>query len=854
MSRRYQDQLNPEQWEAVSHSEGPQLVLAGAGTGKTRVITYRVAWLVAECGVEPWRIAGVTFTNKAATEMRERVAVLLGASTEVFLGTFHRFALRLLRRYGERVGLPRGFAILDTTDQLAVMKRALEAERLDDTVFNPRAVLSRVSSAKNRLLGPADVERESSGFFEQGVAKAYSAYQRLLRESGGADFDDLIALAVRLLEQEEELGDRMRRRLRHLLVDEFQDTNQAQLRLIETLAGRGGNLTAVGDEDQGIYRWRGAELDNILEFERHFPGAVVRKLERNYRSTQTILDASGHLVAHNVARRGKKLWTETPGGDPVRVYRARDEADEARWIVRQLRAAHGELRYRQMAVLMRTNSQTRVLEEELMRRQVPYHLVAGTRFYERAEVKDVVAYLRVVRNPQDNLSLRRILNTPSRGIGKATQNTIFAEADELGHSLWDVLRLERFGGLSPRATNALRAFRDLILELRAAAAGLDLGELVERILERTGLEVQYRKDDDEGRARLENLRELVSAAQEFAEDYGGGHPAFVVPASAPATPARAGRSELPARARESLAPAATPAAAAQATLLPLPDDQGPDSQGSDVQSSDIQSSEGIQGPGATSAGTANDALLGADAPDSDERDDAVEEDDPLTSFLDYVSLVSDTDALAADRGVSLMTLHAAKGLEFRLVCVAGLEDGLIPHFNSVSEAEIEEERRLLYVGMTRARERLMLTSCQRRRVAGRYQDQLPSPFFQELPAELLEVEDGTYASVDPNASGVYAYFERGPRAPSQTSARSASAPPEWLRRDRAQPAPRRTPPPQGVADDLVLERGQAVHHPTLGAGVILEVDGSGENAKLTVFFDRGGKRRLIAKYAGLRPR
>ncbi|HVS62944.1 MAG TPA: UvrD-helicase domain-containing protein [Thermoanaerobaculia bacterium] len=820
MSRDLEHQLNPEQWEAVRHGEGPQLVLAGAGTGKTRVITHRVAWLIAERGVEPWRIAGVTFTNKAATEMRERVEKLLGGSTEVFLGTFHRFALRLLRRYGERVGLPRGFAILDTSDQLAVMKRALEAAQLDDSVFAPRAVLSRVSSAKNRLLGPAELERESSGFFEQGVVRAYSSYQRLLRESGGADFDDLIALAVRLLEQEEELGERMRRRLRYLLVDEFQDTNHAQLRLIETLAGRGGNLTAVGDEDQGIYRWRGAELDNILEFERHFPGAVVRKLERNYRSTQTILDASGHLVSHNVSRRGKKLWTETTGGDPVRVYRARDEADEARWIVRTLRGAHDALSYRQMAVLMRTNSQTRVLEEELMRHQVPYHLVAGTRFYERAEVKDVVAYLRVVRTPQDNLSLRRILNTPPRGIGKATQNTLFQEADELGHSLWDVLRLERFGGLSPRAANALRGFRDLVLELRSCSAELDLGELVERILERTGYEALYRKDDDEARARLENLRELVSAAQEFAEDYGEGHPAFLSASAPPSSPeARSAQGSL-------LAPSAAQTAAGAAVAVParaLPGSEDPES-------GDAPASRG--------------PLAALD--DSGE----VEEDDPLTSFLDYVSLVSDTDALAADRGVSLMTLHAAKGLEFALVCVAGLEDGLIPHFNSVSEDEVEEERRLLYVGMTRARQRLMLSSCQRRRVAGRYQDQHPSPFLDELPAELLEVEDGTVPAIAPAASGVYTYFGRAPH----TSSAPRGEPPDWLRRDGPPRTPRPAAAPEGLAADLPLERGQGVRHPTLGSGVILDVEGSGENAKLTVFFERGGKRRLIAKYAGLRPR
>jgi DNA helicase II / ATP-dependent DNA helicase PcrA len=768
------EQLNPEQVAAVTHGEGPQLVLAGAGTGKTRVITHRIAWLVREQSVEPYRIAAVTFTNKAASEMRERVERLLGGGSEVFLGTFHRFSLRLLRRYGEAVGLRRDFTILDTDEQIGVVKEALELEHLDPSVFQPRSVLSAISGAKNRLLSVAELEAEASGFWQTRVADAYRSYQRLLREAGAVDFDDMIALAVKLLENEAELGERMRRRLRFLMVDEFQDTNFAQLRLIETLCGSAGNLTAVGDEDQSIYRWRGAELGNILEFEDRFPGAVVRKLERNYRSTQAILDASGALVSHNVQRRGKKLWTESSGGDELVLYRGRDEIDEASWMVARLRQLHvsGLSRYRQSAVLLRTNAQTRSIEEELIRQQVPYRLVAGTRFYERAEVKDLIAYLRVVRNPRDNLSLRRILNQPPRGIGKATLELLFREAEEMGRSLWEVLRLERFDGAPARGARGLRELRDLVLELHEQARELDLGSLLERILVRTGYADLYRKEDSESQARLENVEELLSAAREFSEEQPG-------------------------------------------PALRAPSDEGVVEEGGE--------------------------LLG-------------DSGDPLTAFLDYAALVSDTDTLETEAGVSLMTLHSAKGLEFETVFLAGLEEGLLPHYNTDTDEQLEEERRLLYVGMTRAKRRLLLSTCRRRRIAGRFQDQNESRFLGELPEELLRVEGGAaYQPGEP--AGVYEYFGRR---------RSAMAPqPAPVLRAPSQPSLQRTPSragrpplltgPQPGALGIDLVKGKGVRHPLLGPGVILDVEGDGENAKLTVYFDKAGKRRLIVKYAGLEP-
>ena len=795
--------LNDQQLDAVTHGEGPQLVIAGAGSGKTRVITYRIAWLVRERRVEPYRIAAVTFTNKAAGEMKERVESLLGGPSEVFVGTFHRFALRLLRRYGERVGLAKGFNILDTSDQLSLMKRAIELEHLDPSAVTPRGALSRVSSAKNRLIDPAEFELEAHGYWEQKVAQAYSRYQRLLRETGGVDFDDMIALAVRLLQQERELGERMRRRLRFLLVDEFQDTNYAQLQLISQICGEQGNLTAVGDEDQSIYRWRGAELQNILEFESSFEGAITRKLERNYRSTQNILDASGAVVANNEKRRGKKLWTDSGAGEPIDLFYSGDESDEARWIVDKVRELAPTYRFSGAAVLFRTNAQTRVLEDELLRQKVPYRLIAGVRFYERAEIKDLIAYLRLVRNPSDNLSLRRVLNQPPRGIGKATQGAVYSEAEEMGHSIWDVLRLERFSAISPRGANALRAFRQLIEELRELALTSSLSELLDAVIERTGYAELYRKDDPEAEARLLNIQELQSAAQDFTENLDD-VPALLI--------------------------------ASETFELVAPESPGADEDGAQL---DLLSGSASVTSG-SSAATADAGEIQSDAFDLDGV--PLDETDALTSFLDYVSLVSDTDQLETDAGVSLMTLHSAKGLEFPVVFLAGLEDGLLPHFNSESPDELEEERRLMYVGMTRARERLLLSTCNRRRIAGRYQDQEPSFFLDEIPDHLLRVSDGGRSRYDWRAEPVHQFFQTDPqKRPTPKPVRARP------RRSSASPS---MGPARPVA---VVKQGMGVLHPKLGRGVVLEIDGEGDNAKLTVFFDRAGKRRLIAKYAGLEP-
>ena len=782
----FESALNAEQLPAVTHDGGPQLVLAGAGSGKTRVITYRVAWLAREHGVDPARIAAVTFTNKAAGEMKGRIEELLGIyPLPAFVGTFHRFALRLLRAYGDRVDLPRGFTILDAGDQLSLLKKAMKAEELSSDAYRPTAVLSAISSAKNRLLDPRSYQAESTDFFRANVvAPAYRRYQALMREAGGIDFDDMIRLTVKLLRGDRAIKSRLRNRFRYLMVDEFQDTNHAQLQLIFEVIGAGGNLTAVGDEDQGIYRWRGAELGNILDFEKSFPNATLRKLERNYRSTQNILDASGAVVAHNVHRRGKRLWTDAGEGAKLTLYRARDELDEARWVANLLRGLETDLRLSEMAVLVRTNAQTRAFEDRFNQLQMPYLLVGGVRFYERLEIKDLVAYLRFTRNPHDALSFDRVLNRPPRGIGQKTRNGLLALAAEAGTSPWTVLEAGGdLPGVPARGAKALRRFHLALAPVVEAADDLPLPALLDRLLDITAYIDLFDPDDEDGQARRENIDEFRSSVQEFTEAHG-----FV--------------------------------------------------------------------------------------PSAPLRWDGSTEEDLLTAFLDHVALVSDTDALKSKPGISLMTLHSAKGLEFPAVVVAGLEEDVLPHFNARDQPDnLEEERRLLYVGMTRAEKRLFLTTCRRRRVAGQYQDQDPSRFLAEIPERYLEIEDSPelFARERPSwrrsryggssrprpsapprthadAQHVYSFLGQKPATAELPFAESGA-----VEESSAEPGDsfvvEPVDPPTSAARRL--RRGARVRHASLGLGRILQIEGSGEDMRLIVYFDLKGRKKLLAKYAQL---
>ncbi len=786
----FESALNADQRPAVTHGDGPQLVLAGAGSGKTRVITYRAAWLVQERGVDPARIAAVTFTNKAAGEMKGRVESLLGIyPLPAFVGTFHRFSLRLLRAYGGKVGLSRNFTILDSSDQLSLLKKAMKAEELSSDAYRPQAVLSAISSAKNKLLDPHQFEAEADDFYRSKVvAPAYRRYQALMREAGGVDFDDMIRLAVKLLQGDKALKSRLRDRFRFLMVDEFQDTNHAQLQLIFEVAGSGGNLTAVGDEDQGIYRWRGAELDNILDFEGSFPGATIRKLERNYRSTQNILDASGALVAHNLHRRGKHLWTDAGAGRSLTLYRARDETDEARWVTGVLRSLETELKYSEMAILVRTNAQTRAFEERFLNLQMPYLLVGGVRIYERAEIKDLVAYLRFVRNPDDPLSFDRIVNRPPRGIGQKTKDGLITLAEAAGTSAWRVLEAGgELTGVPARGAKALRRFQAQMAPIVEAAPDLPLPALLDRLLDVTAYAELFDEEDEDDRSRLENIDELRSGAQEFTESHGYGST----------------------------------------------------------------------------------------------------EEDLLTAFLDHVSLVSDTDSLKSQPGVSLMTLHSAKGLEFPAVVVAGLEENVLPHFNAQELPEnLEEERRLLYVGMTRAEQRLYLTTCRRRRIAGQYQDQDPSRFLAEIPERFLEIEESPELFAR-ERWGRQRYGGRGRQRPDRPrpgrqqpgsqrpgAAQSSHADVEHVHSFFGQKSTNASLPftetpgpgsaPGGPARSITVEpvnaptpagrrlkRGSRVRHASLGIGRILQIEGSGDDMRLIVYFDAKGRKKLLAKYAQL---
>jgi DNA helicase II / ATP-dependent DNA helicase PcrA len=700
--------LNPEQKEAVLHTRGPLLVLAGAGSGKTRVITHRLAHLVRN-GVDPRAIAAVTFTNKAAAEMRERAQVLLGgAALAAFIGTFHSWCLRFLRRRAREAKLPPRFSIADSSDQLALIKEAMAELSISDQVLPPNAVRARISNAKNALVTAERFAELETDYAGERIAQVYRLYEKKLAATGALDFDDLIAKSVRLLTENAAVLGEERRRIRHLLIDEYQDTNTSQDALVRRLGEGADSLCAVGDEDQAIYRWRGAEVEHILRFDTDYPGARVVALEANYRSTAKILSAAAGVVSHNRRRREKRLRADRGEGQAVRLWRFEEDRAETEAVVREVAATGrppGDI-----AILYRTNAQSRPFEEELVRRRIPYIVVGGMKFYERAEVKDVLAYLRLASRPEDDLAFRRVVNVPARGIGAATLDRLAAAARESGRSWWDAS--ENPEGLTERAKTALAKFREVVLDLHEKAASWTPSALLEHLLSVTGYAALYADSDDrEDVARRENIEELLSSAREF---------------------------------------------------------------------------ERRNAEGAT-----------------------------IAEYLDTVSLATDGDAAGSGGAVTLSTLHAAKGLEFGVVFVVGLEEGYLPHGQSAEdEDELEEERRLLYVGMTRAKDSLTLTLAERRLVYGRVEPRRPSRFVDELPKGALDEQ-------------VF-----GRPAPTIFSARAYVAEPQ---------------------DDRPLRRGKRVRHPRYGYGVILTEEGSGEEMRLTVYFDRAGKKKFVARYADLTP-
>ncbi len=742
--------LNPEQQDAVLHTDGPLLILAGAGSGKTRVIAHRIAHLVSNRIAWPDRVLAVTFTNKAAEEMRTRVENLLDVDCrQMWISTFHALCARILRREAPHIGLRRDFVIYDSADQLTVMKQAMREIGVDDASLAPRLVLSRISHAKNRMDGPEVFTANAWSPRDQQVGRLYGMYVKTLADAGALDFDDLLLKTVDLFERAEHVRDRYSEKFQYLMVDEYQDTNRPQYLLVQRLASRHRNLCVVGDPDQSIYKWRGADLRNILDFEHDFPEAKTVRLERNYRSTQIILDAASAVISQNRNRKDKRLYTSRTGGSKVLYYRAGDDLDEAEFIARNARNALQDDVENVVAVLYRTNAQSRTIEDALRRSGTDYKIIGSVRFYERKEIKDILAYLKLLLNPHDNVSLRRVINVPARGVGKGVMESL--EGIELTHaadaapllaesapaadanSLWArLLRAVDHRLLAPRALASLSAFRDLIIGMTDMARRETVSIALGKVIDQTGYLQDLREErSEEAESRIENLMELVSAAREYE------------------------------------------------TRHPEPS---------------------------------------------------------LAGFVDQLSLLSDTDEEGGTRHarVLMMTLHSAKGLEFPIVVMAGLEEGLFPHSRSSDdETELEEERRLCYVGITRAQRRLVVTSAARRRVFGEYQSTEPSRFIDEIPRELVEEVPSTFVSpYQSSFSQFRAAYGRGTRRVREEGSLYAYE-------DENQSVP------EG------LRPGARVRHPKFGEGTVISVEALDDDTKLVVRFTSVGQKTLRAKFAKL---
>lgn len=725
------DTLNDRQCEAVKHTEGPLLITAGAGSGKTKVLTCRIAHLL-ELGVAPYRILAITFTNKAAKEMKERVTNLVGAQADsIWLSTFHSFCAKLLRFEVDGFhGYTRNFTIYDSSDQLVLVKDCLKKLNLDDKQFTPRSVLGTISSAKNVLMDAKAFAAKASDFYEQKVADVYAMYQEKLRENNAVDFDDLLFLAVRLLQENEEVREKYQSRFQYILVDEYQDTNHAQYALTKILAARWRNICVVGDADQSIYAWRGADIRNIIDFTRDYPDAASIKLEQNYRSTKTILHAANAVIDNNESRPKKTLWTENPTGNKIIHYQAQTEHDEADYIAGVIYNRHeiSHEPYGDMAILFRTNAQSRVLEEKLMRYAIPYTMVGGTKFYDRKEIKDVLAYLRLLYNPEDSLSLTRIINVPKRNIGATTMEHVAAYAEAQGISLFEALSSTDEIPVTKRAKASLENFAAMIFDLLNDIEGKDVLSLIETVIKQTGYGDMLDKEaehDPQGESRKENVGEFLSVAKDYMDSNPEGN---------------------------------------------------------------------------------------------------------LQDFLENVALVSDVDDFeSSDSKVTLMTLHAAKGLEFPVVFLTGLDEGLFPHSRTLMDpAQVEEERRLAYVGITRAERQLYVTNAVTRTMYGRISAYMPSRFLAEIPPQFMED-----------------YHRKSAMPQSRTTAVPGRQRVSILTKPVASSLPKK----HAVTDTFA--KGDKVRHKIWGIGTVLDVIGEGPNMQMKIQFPTKGVRQVVVKYAPL---
>lgn len=731
--------LNKEQLDAVQTINGPMLILAGAGSGKTKVLTCRIAHLLQQ-GVRPYRILAITFTNKAAAEMRERVDRMAGAAArDVWLFTFHAFCARLLHYELENLnGYANNFAIYDTSDSKNLIKQVLKEMNLDEKRFPLPAIISHISNAKNALLLPDAYAREASGYYEQQVAKIYDAYQKKLQANNAVDFDDLLLLALRLLQENPAVREKYQRKFDYLMVDEYQDTNHAQYLLTKLLAAGHRNICVVGDADQSIYGWRGADIQNILDFEKDYPDAKLVKLEQNYRSTQVILDAANAVIDNNSGRKPKNLWTANGNGSEIVYYQANDERDEARYVIENMQKLqlNEGAKLGDMAVLYRTNAQSRVFEEMLIKSGIAYTMVGGTKFYERKEIKDALAYLRLLYNPHDSLSLLRIINVPRRGIGDATLARLQEYANASGQTLFEVVtNAADVPGLASRFANKLDELSGLLFELMGEAADVPVKQLLDDVLLKTGyLEELQSSKDPQDESRVENLKEMLSVTEEFAVKC--------------------------------------------------------------------------------------------------ERNG---EEPTLENFLADVALVADIDdAELGEEAVTLMTLHSAKGLEFPDVFLVGMEEGIFPHSRTLmNENEIEEERRLCYVGITRAEKHLFLSNARTRTIYGRTQYYTPSRFLQEVPRNLVHV--------------IKRPVVQRPAMTSQVHKPTAKENANWFEQHKASFFPRESSAAAGCSFHV----GDKVMHKKWGAGTIVTAKAADDGQEVTVAFAGGGIRSLLTKYAKL---
>lgn len=754
--------LNDKQYEAVINTDGPCLVIAGAGSGKTKVLTHKIAYLLNEKNIKPWNILAITFTNKAANEMKSRVETLVGeAAKEIWMGTFHSICVKILRNFIDRIGYEKSFIIFDTSDQKTLVKECLKSLEIDDKMFTDRAVLSEISNAKNEMLEPVQYAMRAGGDYrKEKIARVYAMYQQKLKENNAVDFDDIINLTIKILAENPDVLEYYNDKFKYILVDEYQDTNKSQFTLVTMLAAKYGNITVVGDNDQGIYSFRGADISNILNFEKDFPGTKIIKLEQNYRCTGNILNAANAVIKNNVVKYEKKLWTENDIGELPNFFCGDNEYDEATYVVEQINRLRREeyLKYSDFAVLYRMNAQSRAIEDILRREDIPYKIIGGLKFYERKEIKDIIAYLRLIYNPSDNLSLKRIINEPKRGVGKTSIDNISKLSDSSNISMYEIIKNAADFGLNRVFVNT-RDFIEQMEYLMAKKDELKISELIKETLNKTGYTKALENENSvEAETRIQNLEEFLTVAMEFEEESA---------------------------------------------------------------------------------------------------------ENSLGEFLEGITLSSDIDGMEDEEdSVTLMTLHSAKGLEFPVVFLVGMEEGIFPGYKSIGEPkELEEERRLCYVGITRARQYLFLTCAKQRTIFGSTTYNAASRFIEEIPKEYLQGYEDTFKDNDSYSDSTYKWeYGKSSKVTTYKMNDMTSSGIEKSKKTSTGGYNFRTPESflsnlnkksESTVDLSQYQAGVRVFHKKFGEGTINYVEKEGDDLKVDINFDKVGHKRLMAKFANL---